>query len=223
MVVAVTDTGSGMSPEVAAKAFDPFFTTKGVGKGTGLGLSQVYGFVRQSDGHVKIYSEEAQGTTVKIYLKRHRGDAKQAPPRQAAAGELPLGSSDEVILVVEDDDLVRQMTVAALRELGYTVHQAGGGSDAVRLLGELPEIGLLFTDIVMPGMTGRELADTALAQFPKLKVVYATGYTRNAVVHNGTLDADVAFLSKPFAVADLAAKIRAVFDGGGRYRPGEKD
>jgi CheY-like chemotaxis protein len=135
---------------------------------------------------------------------------------------MPHGSAAEVILVVEDEDLVREMSVEALRELGYTVHEASGGPEALRLLDTLPGLGLLFTDVVMPGMTGRQLAEAALARRPALKVLYTTGYTRNAVVHNGVLDPDIAFLTKPFTVAQLAAKVRAVLDGSGVYqRAGE--
>ena len=208
-----------MPPDVLAKAFDPFFTTKGVGKGSGLGLSQVYGFVSQSNGYVKIYSEVGRGSTVKIYLGRHVGEAEAAASVADDIGDvLPIGSSDEIVLVVEDEEHVREMSVSVLNELGYTVHQASSGVDAMRILEKERGIGLLFTDIVMPGMTGRELADAARARFPELMVLYTTGYTRNAVVHNGLLDADVAFLTKPFSVAQLASKVRAVFDGGGFYR-----
>ena len=219
VVIAVSDSGTGMPPDVLAKVFDPFFTTKGVGKGSGLGLSQVHGFVSQSNGYVKIYSEVGRGTAFKIYLGRHVGEAEAAAKVAEDAGDvLPVGSFDEVVLVVEDEEHVREMSVSVLNELGYTVHQAKSGVDALRLLEKKGGVGLLFTDIVMPGMTGRELADAARARYPELKVLYTTGYTRNAVVHNGLLDADVAFLTKPFSVAQLARKVRAVFDGGGLYR-----
>src|SRR3712207_568749 len=160
-MIAVSDTGCGMSPEVASKAFEPFFTTKDVGQGTGLGLSQVYGFVKQSGGHVKIYSEPGQGTTVKIYLPR-----LQAPYPDEAANERPFdpprGESQEVVLVVEDEAVVRQFTVDALAELGYRVLEAEGAEVALRLLDAHPEVTLLFTDVVMPDMDGRRLADEAL-------------------------------------------------------------
>jgi CheY-like chemotaxis protein len=217
-VIGVTDTGCGMPPAHVAKAFDPFFTTKEVGKGTGLGLSQVYGFVRQSSGDVKIHSEIGRGTTLKLYLHRYRG----APGREtenSAADENPmlLGSAEEIVLVVEDDELVREMSVSALRELGYVVHEAGTGARALQMLGELPRIDLLFTDIVMPGMTGRQLAERASSRWPGLKVLYTTGYTRNAVVQSGTVDADGAFLTKPFSITELAEKVRAVLDGRAAY------
>jgi CheY-like chemotaxis protein len=198
-----------MQPEVAARAFDPFFTTKPVDKGTGLGLSQVFGFVRQSGGHVKIYSEVGQGTTVKIYLRRHFGEDGPAP----AAGELSKAGAGETILLVEDDDRVRLLTVAALRELGYVVVHAASAEDALRQLAVHPDVTLLFTDVVMPGMNGRKLADQALQTRPGLKLLFTTGFTRNAVVHNGVLDHGVNFLAKPFTIDQLADKVRGVLDG----------
>lgn len=218
VAVAVSDTGSGMSRGVLDKAFEPFFTTKGVGKGTGLGLSQIYGFVRQSGGHVKIYSEVGQGTTVKIYLPRLFADDQPLPQESAAIVETPHGHADELVLVVEDEEEVRRMSVATLRELGYTVIEAAGGAEALRSLATHPEVRLLFTDVVMPDMNGRELADVAREEHPDLLVVYTTGYTRNAIVHNGVLDAGVDFIPKPFTVDQLARKIRAVFDGPANIR-----
>jgi signal transduction histidine kinase/ActR/RegA family two-component response regulator len=218
VLISISDAGSGMPPEVVERAFDPFFTTKEVGKGTGLGLSQVFGFVKQSGGHVSIYSELGEGTTVKLYLPRHRGGT--IVDRPAEADEvLPEGRADEIILVVEDEQRVRHFTVDALRELGYTAISAGGGEVALELLRHQPSIALLFTDIVMPGMDGRRLADQALVIRPDLHILYTTGYTRNAVVHNGMLDAGVAFLQKPFTIAQLARKIREVLDGAGINRP----
>lgn len=211
VMVSVTDTGTGMPPEVIERAFDPFYTTKGVGKGTGLGLSQVFGFVKQSGGHVKIYSEPGVGTTVKLYLPRHFGEA-EAAAAEAAAGELPRAKDDEIILVVEDEDQVRHMSVDALRELGYVVVQASDANQALTVLEIQPRIDLLFTDIVMPDMNGRILSDRAREKRPDLKVLYTTGYTRNAIVHNGMLDHDVAFLAKPFTIQQLAAKVREVLD-----------
>ncbi len=213
VLIAVTDTGSGMSADVAAKAFDPFFTTKAVGKGTGLGLSQVFGFVRQSGGHVKIYSEPSHGTTVKIYLPRYYGEDAPAPT-PARSAVVTAGSLDEIVLVVEDDERMRAYSAEALRELGYTVLQAPNGEAALGVLeagGQIPA--LLFTDVVMPGMTGRELARRALAKLPDLKVLYTTGYTPNAVVHNGVLEAGAQLLQKPFSIEQLAAKIPAALDG----------
>jgi PAS domain S-box-containing protein len=213
VVIAVTDTGAGMSRETAARVFEPFFTTKEVGKGTGLGLSMVYGFTKQSGGHVKIYSEEGLGTTVKIYLPRLLSDAatEETPPR------LPPEPSrgEETILVVEDDDDVRSYTVECLRELGYRVLEAHDGASALRLLErQEQDVDLLFTDVVMPGMTGRELADAAMAHHPGLKVLYTSGYTRNAIAHGGRLDEGVEMIGKPFTAATLARKVNDVLDKG---------
>jgi signal transduction histidine kinase len=211
VMVSVTDTGGGMPADVIDRAFDPFYTTKGVGKGTGLGLSQVYGFVKQSGGHVKIYSETGVGSTVKLYLPRHFGVAApiEAGP---AMGELPRATGDEIVMVVEDEERVRILSVDSLRELGYVVIHAEGPLEALELLAANPRVDLLFTDIVMPVMDGRQLADRACAARPELKVLYTTGYTRNAIVHNGVLDHDVHFIAKPFTIAQLAAKVRTVLD-----------
>ncbi len=209
VMIAVSDSGTGMPPEVVGRASEPFYTTKDVGKGTGLGLSQVFGYVRQSGGHLKIYSEIGQGTTVKIYLPRHLGQA--APEKGVvAASHIPHGRPEQLILVVEDEAQVRQMTVAALKELGYSVIQAANGDQALELIQGQSHIDLLFTDIVMPGMTGRVLADHARTVRPEMRVLFTTGYTRNAVVHNGVLDTGIAFLTKPFTVEQLALKIRDV-------------
>jgi CheY-like chemotaxis protein len=210
VMISVTDTGTGMPPEIVEKAFEPFFTTKEVGKGTGLGLSQVFGFVKQSGGHVKIYSEQGRGTTVKIYLPRYVG--ADAPVTTAARAAPVSGRLDEIILVVEDDDAVRAMSTSLLRELGYTVIEAANPAEALARLESHPGVSLLFTDIVMPQMTGRELADKARETRPALKVLYTTGYTRNAVVHNGVLDPGTPFLPKPFTLDDLAAKVRETLD-----------
>lgn len=210
VLIAVSDTGIGMSPEVVAKAFDPFFTTKAPGKGTGLGLSQVFGFVRQSNGHVKIYSEPGHGTTIKIYLPRFHG-----PDAILAEVKAPLalgGDRSETILVVEDDELMRACSVESLRELGYDVVHAGSGAEALRLVEAGHAFTLLFTDIVMPEMTGNQLAKRMLALMPGLKILYTTGYTRNAIVHNGVLDVSTHLLPKPFGIAQLAEKVRSVLD-----------
>ena len=211
VMIAVTDTGSGMPEDVIAKAFDPFFTTKPVGKGTGLGLSQVYGFVKQSGGHVKIYSEPGEGTTVKIYLPRLSG-AEMALAQNESISDMPNGDSQEVVLVVEDEPAVRQFSVDALTELGYRVLEADGAAAALRLLDQHTEIALMFTDIVMPDLNGAKLADEALRRRPDLKVLYTTGYTRNAVVHNGILDQGVELIGKPFTVQELATKVREMLD-----------
>ena len=212
VMVSVTDTGIGMSAEVLERAFDPFYTTKGTGKGTGLGLSQVFGFVKQTGGHVKIYSEVDHGTTVKVYLPRREGQAPEIS-EVLTASALPLGQASEIVLVVEDEEKVRHVTVDALRELGYTAIQAGNASEALQQLTLHPNVALLLTDIVMPDMNGKKLADRAVELKPGLKVIFTTGYTRNAVVHNGILDAGVAFLPKPFSIEQLAKKVRQALDG----------
>ena len=210
VMIAITDTGTGMSQEVVAKAFDPFFTTKEVGKGTGLGLSQVYGFVKQSGGHVRIYSEIGEGTTIKIYLPK-AGEGALATEVDAHVQAL-TGDEREVILVVDDEPAVRQFSVDALSELGYRVLEAESGVAALQLLRLHADVVLLFTDIVMPEMNGRKLADEALVLRPGLRVLYTTGYTRNAVVHNGVVDKGVALIGKPFTIDELAAKVRALLD-----------
>ena len=212
VMIAVTDVGMGMAPHVIAKAFDPFFTTKGVGQGTGLGLSQVYGFVKQSGGHVKIYSEVGVGTTVKLYLPRLTG-VTIAAPGAAAAETVVGGDLRELILVVDDEAGVRAVAVESLRDLGYRVIEADGAAAALALL-ETHDVALLFTDIVMPEVNGAKLAEAARARRPGLKVLFTTGYTRNAVVHNGVVDAGVDLIGKPFTFEALAAKVRSVLDGG---------
>jgi len=209
VLVAVTDNGSGMAEAVIEKAFDPFFTTKSTGQGTGLGLSQVHGFVKQSGGHVKIYSELGHGTTVKMYFPRFVG---AVPDNEAVrAGETMQPSRNgELILLVEDDEQVRSMSRAMLDELGYRVIEADGGAAALRQLETNPDISLLLTDVVMPAMNGRQLADAARILRPELKVIFTTGYTRNAIIHNGVLDAGVHLLIKPFTLSALAAKLRDV-------------
>jgi PAS domain S-box-containing protein len=211
VLIAVSDTGSGMPPEVAAKAFDPFFTTKEVGKGTGLGLSQVYGFVKQSGGHVKIYSEPGQGTSVKTYLPRYNAPDVEAAVSETVS-EVPLGDSQELMLVVEDEPGVRLFTVEMLSELGYRVLEADGAAAALRLIQAHPDIALMFTDLIMPDVNGRQLATQARRVRPDLKILFTTGYTRNAVVHNGVLDQGVELITKPFTIEDLAAKIRYMLD-----------
>ncbi len=211
VLIAVTDNGSGMSPEVVAKAFDPFYTTKDIGHGTGLGLSQVYGFVKQSRGHVKIYSEVGEGTTVKIYLPRFHAEAddRAEEPERAAA----RGSGKETILVVEDDHDVRTYSTETLRELGYNVLEASNAHIAIQILEAHPEIAALFTDVGLPGgMNGRQLAEQARKARTNLKVLFTTGYARNAIVHDGRLDAGVELLTKPFSQAALGEKLRDILD-----------
>lgn len=214
VVIAVTDTGMGMPREVAARVFEPFYTTKEVGKGTGLGLSMVYGFVKQSGGHVKIYTEEGHGTTVKIYLPRLMSEDATDDEAMVTQG-LEVSRHRETILVVEDDDDVRAYTVECLRELGYRVIEAHDGPSALRLLErQESRLDLLFTDVVMPGMSGRELADAARERQPGLKVLYTSGYTRNAIVHGGRLDPGVELIAKPFTYQALAQKVRDMLDRG---------
>ncbi|UDF05320.1 PAS domain S-box protein [Asticcacaulis sp. AND118] len=211
VMIAVSDTGAGMPPDIMAKAFDPFFTTKEVGKGTGLGLSQVYGFIKQSGGHIRLYSEPRQGTTVKIYLPRFTG-AVEEPLSEQMSDDLPKADQAQVILVVDDEDLVRQFSVGALTDLGYRVLEAGSAQAALTILIERPDIDLMLTDIVMPEMNGRKLADMAKERRPDLPVIYTTGYTRNAVIHNGVLDADVELIGKPFTLEELASRVREVLE-----------
>jgi signal transduction histidine kinase/CheY-like chemotaxis protein len=210
VMLAVTDTGQGMSEAVKRKAFEPFFTTKEVGKGTGLGLSHVHGFLKQSGGHVAIYSELGVGTTVKLYLPRTQKE-ETAETRQRDEDEfVPSGDPAVIVLVVEDEERVRTLSVTALRELGYTVLHADNGAHALEVLDANAGVRLLFTDIVMPQMSGRALADEALRRRPDLKVLYTTGYTQNAIVHNGVVDADARLILKPYTIDDLARKIAAV-------------
>ena len=209
--VAITDTGSGMTEEVVTRAFEPFFTTKRVGHGTGLGLSQVYGFVKQSGGHVKIYSEVGHGTTIKIYLPRllHGSDPEREVEPDAVGSH-----AHETILVVEDDRDVRTYIIETLRELDYRVLEAPDAEAALRLIerGER-SIDLLLTDVVLPGQNGRQLADQVMKWLPALKVLYMTGYSRNAIVHQGRLDAGVALIQKPIRGPLLTARIRDLLDG----------
>ncbi|MGA7611229.1 MAG: ATP-binding protein, partial [Xanthobacteraceae bacterium] len=213
VLIAVSDTGSGMSPEVIEQAFEPFFTTKPKGIGTGLGLSMVYGFVKQSAGHVKIYSEVGHGTTVKMYFPRvleQRDGA--AAPAIGRTETTPRGTGQESILLVEDDETVNRFAAEVLQDLGYVVISAVEASRALTLLDER-DVDLLFTDVVLPGgMNGRELADVAVKKKPGLKVLFATGYTRNAIIHHGRLDPGVDVLMKPYSYELLARKIRAVLD-----------
>jgi signal transduction histidine kinase/ActR/RegA family two-component response regulator len=209
-MVAVSDTGTGIEPAHLARVFEPFFTTKEKGKGTGLGLAMVYGFVKQSGGHVGIYSERGHGTTVKLYLPRAVGPrAETAPP--VAAAELRGGA--ETVLVVEDDEPVRLLAGLELRAMGYRVIEAASGAEAMRVLEQGETVDLLFTDIVMPGgMSGRELADAAWRLRPGLRVLFTSGYTENAIVHHGRLDPGVQLLPKPYRRADLARAVRVALE-----------
>jgi two-component system, NtrC family, sensor kinase len=207
--IAVTDTGLGMTKDVLERAFEPFFTTKQAGQGTGLGLSQVYGFLKQSGGHVKIYSEPGEGTNVKIYLPRFFG---KVPLAEEAQGAPRRGRPGECILVVEDDDEVRKYVVETLGDLGYDVLEAPSAEDALRLIKEHDNVQLLLTDVVMPGKNGRQLAEQAKRLRPSLKILYMTGYSRNAIVHQGRLDPGVDLLQKPLTSEQLATTVRNILD-----------
>ena len=210
VLIPVSDTGAGMSKEVIDRAFEPFFTTKASGQGTGLGLSQVYGFAKQLGGHVKIYSELGEGTTVKMYLRRHAGALAPSVQRTTEPAQARTG---ECVLVVEDDAEVRSYVVDALGALDYDVLQAAGADDALQLLQSHQTVSLLLTDVIMPGKNGRKLAEEARALNPSLKVLYMTGYSRNAIVHQGRLDPDVELIQKPLTSDQLAAAVRKVLDG----------
>jgi PAS domain S-box-containing protein len=209
VMIAVSDTGAGIPAAIRDKVFEPFFTTKGTGKGTGLGLSMVYGFVKQSGGHIKIYSEEGHGTTIKVYLPRAAGHVQPTADAQVAV----IGGGHESILVVEDDDLVRNYVITQLRSLGYRTSTAKNAAEALTIINSGVELDLLFTDVIMPGiMNGRQLADEAVKRRPALKVLFTSGYTENAIVHHGRLDPGVLLLAKPYRKSDLARMVRKAFD-----------
>ena len=217
VLLSVTDTGTGIAPEVLQRIFEPFFTTKPAGKGSGLGLAMVYGFVKQSGGHIRIYSELGEGTTVKIYLPRltQVEETKAAPAaKPAVESPLPHAAPQEALLVVEDNRQVREYAKTCLEELGYTIFEAGDTAGALRILESGERIDLLFTDVVLPDESGRELSRHAVKLRPDLPILFTTGYTRNAIVHHGRLDADVKLLGKPYTQQDLARKIRELLDAG---------
>ncbi|MBV8921321.1 hybrid sensor histidine kinase/response regulator [Bradyrhizobium sp.] len=209
VLISVSDTGAGMSREVLERAFEPFYTTKPSGQGTGLGLSQVYGFVKQSGGHINLYSETGHGTTAKIYLRRYYGDA---PAPRTSDQVSPRANSGESILLVEDDAEVRRYVAETLGNLGYNVLEAGDAKQALQQLQSGASVALLLTDVVMPGMNGRRLAEEARAVKPTLKIIFMTGYSRNAIVHQGRLDPGVDLIQKPIASDQLAAIVRKVLD-----------
>jgi PAS domain S-box-containing protein len=210
VMIAVSDTGAGIPAGNLEKVFDPFFTTKDVGKGTGLGLSMVFGFVKQSNGHIKIYSEEGHGTAVKIYLPRATGLDQTAAEVLASSR---IAGGHEVVLVVEDDALVRRYVITQIQSLGYTTLEASNAAEALDVIGKAATIDLLFTDVIMPGsMNGRQLVDEALKRRPALKTLYTSGYTENAIVHHGRLDSGVLLLAKPYRQSDLARMIRMALD-----------
>jgi two-component system NtrC family sensor kinase len=210
VLIAVTDNGIGMSRETLEKAFEPFFTTKETGKGTGLGLSQVYGFMKQSGGHVKIYSELGEGTTINLYLPRHDGNDTTGTVEEPAGSDRGNG---ETILVVEDDDGVRQYASEILRDLNYQIIEARDAASALRLLDADKPFDLLLTDVVLPGKNGRELATEIEKRRPGIKIIFMTGYSRNAIVHHGRLDRGTELITKPLIEGVLARKIRQVLDG----------
>jgi PAS domain S-box-containing protein len=209
VLIAVSDTGVGIPPELVERIFEPFFTTKRFGAGSGLGLSMVHGFVKQSGGHIKLYSEVGVGTTVKLYLPR--GDRVDEPTASVPSDRDLRGT--ERILVAEDDDHVRQVAVDHLRRLGYDVVEAPDGVTALAMIERGERIDLLFTDVVMPGgLSGRQLADASSAHLPELRVLFTSGYTENAIVHHGRLDPGVELIAKPYGLAELARRVRTILD-----------
>ncbi len=211
VMLAVSDTGHGMTPAVASRAFEPFYTTKPDGKGTGLGLAMVFGFVKQSKGHIKLYSEPGEGTSVKVYLPRTIGDQAAAPVRMSPPVRLVHGEA--TVLVVEDEPGVREIAVSILRDYGYHVYEAADGDEALRIFdSHASEIDLLLSDVVLPGtLRGRDIAERARALQPQIKVLFMSGYTENSIVHHGRLDDGVQLIGKPFKREQLAAKVAEVF------------
>jgi len=211
VVLAVSDTGSGMSAEVKKHLFEPFFTTKPLGTGTGLGLAMVYGAVKQNGGSIEVYSEPGHGTTVKMYFPRMEG-MSVAEPEPMEAKELQSGT--ETILLVEDDPRVREFTVGTLKQLGYTVLPYENGEEALAAVKHYPQaIHLLLTDVILPGMNGRVLAEAVLRMRPEVKVLFASGYTDNIIIRHGVLEKGIHFIGKPFSVHALARKVRELLDG----------
>jgi PAS domain S-box-containing protein len=210
VAICVTDTGTGMSLEVKTRAFDPFFTTKPMGQGTGLGLSMIYGFARQSGGQVRIYSEVNAGTTVRIYLPRHRGEAEEEAV-QPELGEVPRAESDGTVLIVDDEPSVRMLVTEVVEQLGYSAIEAADGVSGLKVLESDVSIDLLITDVGLPGgVNGRQMADAARQTRPKLRVLFITGYAENAVIGNARLEPGMHVMTKPFALETLAARISAI-------------
>jgi PAS domain S-box-containing protein len=209
--ICVTDTGTGMPPDVAERAFDPFFTTKAIGQGTGLGLSMIYGFARQSGGQARIYSEQGRGTTIKLYLPRHHGEVEQEPAASGLTQEHEA-QRGEVVVVIDDEPVVRGLIVEVLAELGYRALDAEDGPSGLALLESTPRVDLLVTDLGLPGLNGRQVADAARERNPDLKVLFMTGYAENAAASSGFLDRGMSMITKPFAMESLATRIRSIIE-----------
>ncbi|GJD47095.1 Blue-light-activated protein [Methylobacterium cerastii] len=214
LALSLTDTGTGMPPEVVARVFEPFFTTKPIGEGTGLGLSMIYGFAQQSGGQFRIYSEVGQGTTVCIYLPRHYGAVEDETVGERMV-EFPRSQAGETVLIVDDEPTVRMFVTDILEDLGYVAIEAGDSATGLKVLQSDVRIDLLVTDVGLPGgMNGRQMADAARNHRPDLKVLFITGYAENAILGNGTLPPGMAVLTKPFAMDNMAARIRSMIEGG---------
>jgi len=219
VMIAVSDSGTGIPEAIRDRVFDPFFSTKGVGKGTGLGLSMVYGFVKQSGGHIKLYSEEGHGTTFKLYLPQAGAQPEQAAAEPSTAG---TEGGNETILVVEDDPLVRTYVNAQLQSLGYRTLSAANGVEALAVADSGAAFDLLFTDVIMPGgLNGRQLAAEMAQRRASLKVLFTSGYTENAIIHHGRLDSGVLLLAKPYRKQDLARMLRIALTSAGIFTAGK--
>ena len=215
VVISVTDTGTGMTPEVLARAFDPFFTTKPVGQGTGLGLSMIYGFAKQSDGQVRLYSEVGQGTTVRLYLPRYRGTTMEEEDESAQLQSAPRAKAGETVLIVDDEPTVRMLVTKVLEDLGYAAIEAADATSGLKVLQSDVRIDLLITDVGLPGgMNGRQMADAGREKRPKLKVLFITGYAENAVLNSGNLLPGMHVLTKPFVIDQLASRVKAIIKDG---------
>jgi CheY-like chemotaxis protein len=213
VTVTVSDTGTGIDKAILARVFDPFFTTKPMGQGTGLGLSMVYGFARQSNGHVRIYSEVGKGTTVCIYLPRHHGE--ESVDEQDNVAISPHTEASETVLVIDDEPTVRMLICDALADLGYACVEAADGATGLKILQSKDKIDLLISDVGLPGgLNGRQVADAARALRPELKVLFITGYAENAALNHGHIERGMEVLTKPFAVDELAARVERILREG---------
>ena len=211
-VISVSDTGSGMPPDVLARVFEPFFTTKPIGQGTGLGLSMIYGFAKQSGGHVRLHSQLGQGTEVSLYMPRHSDDDAQEPLKAVPLGRLP--GAGETLLVVEDDPAVRMIVLDELHELGYTTLEAMDGPTAIPILQSSMKIDLMISDVGLPGMNGRQVAEIGRQYRPNLPVLFMTGYAQTAAARSEFLAPGMEMISKPFSMDDMAAKLREMLHAG---------